>query len=466
VSQTSGTTRRAQVIYLPGLELRRTQRTQGPPSSTTTISSTEEELHVLSLGSAGRQQVRLLHWVTGQPADIPNDQLRSSLDNQIGSSVLVLDENADVLTREEYYPFGGTAVWSGKNTSETKYKFVRYSGKERDTTGLYYYGLRYYAPWLGRWLNPDPGGTVDGLNLYRMVRNNPVTLQDADGRSPERKQIIENYAQIKRYQYSAQQLSQNLASSDARIVASALVNIMIGASATAINYGLGLATPPVPGLPEVLAGISGTIMGDVANRTLVRVISTDLNTSLHSGQKTQILASTLPNVIEYGLAIAHSNSLPVGPSAVKGFIIDKNIDEANTLIWSKGFVAQTAFHAAKAARRKVEHLESQTLELFETLGEEGVSQIRINPVDYAINTLAGYDTPKLVKLGKVLTAPSLVKSMNCAKEALDKLTRVASGIGYPALAWGERQEEMGKRNQVAPLAYWSEGDIQHKLPLR
>jgi RHS repeat-associated protein len=179
VSQTSGTTRRAQVIYLPGLELRRTLSTQG------TTTSTEEELHVLSLGSAGRQQVRLLHWVTGQPADIPNDQLRGSLDNQIGSSLLELDQNADILTQEEYYPFGGTAVWSGKNASETKYKFVRYSGKERDATGLYYYGLRYYAPWLMRWINPDPGGTVDGLNLYRMVRNNSATMRDVDGRGPE-----------------------------------------------------------------------------------------------------------------------------------------------------------------------------------------------------------------------------------------------------------------------------------------
>ncbi|MCP1484678.1 insecticidal toxin complex protein TccC [Pseudomonas fluorescens] len=179
VSQTSGTTRRAQVIYLPGLELRRTQRTQG------TTTATEEELHVLSLGSTGRQQVRLLHWVTGQPTDIPNNQLRGSLGNQIGSSVLELDQNADVLTQEEYYPFGGTAVWSGKNTSETKYKFVRYSGKERDATGLYYYGFRYYAPWLGRWISPDPGGTVDGLNLFRFVRGNPVGLIDPNGMAPQ-----------------------------------------------------------------------------------------------------------------------------------------------------------------------------------------------------------------------------------------------------------------------------------------
>jgi insecticidal toxin complex protein TccC len=163
------------VIYLSGLELRVTHSEHGG------ISSTVEELHVISAGGAGRQQVRLLHWVTGQPADLPNDQLRGSLDNQIGSSLLELDQRAEILTLEEYYPFGGTAVWSGKTVSETQYKFVRYSGQERDATGLYYYGFRYYAPWLGRWLNPDPAGTIDGLNVYAMVANNPISSSDTNG---------------------------------------------------------------------------------------------------------------------------------------------------------------------------------------------------------------------------------------------------------------------------------------------
>jgi insecticidal toxin complex protein TccC len=175
LSHTRGTVRSAQVLYLPGLELRVTQREQGGTSRTV------EELHVISAGGAGRQQVRVLHWEAGQPADIPNDQLRGSLDNQIGSSLLELDQQAEILTLEEYFPFGGTAVWSGKTVSETKYKFVRYSGQERDASGLYYYGFRYYAPWLGRWLNPDPAGTVDGLNLFAMVKNNPINNRDSKG---------------------------------------------------------------------------------------------------------------------------------------------------------------------------------------------------------------------------------------------------------------------------------------------
>jgi len=169
-----------QVIYLPGLELRRKYNTAK------SVDTVTEDLHVLTLGQAGRAQVRLQHWEAGKPAnekDIPNNQLRYSLDNHLGSSNLELNQDAEIISQEEYYPFGGTAVWSAKSDAEAKYKTVRYSGQERDATGLYYYGYRYYASWMGRWLNPDPAWTIDGLNLYRMVRNNPVTLRDVDGRA-------------------------------------------------------------------------------------------------------------------------------------------------------------------------------------------------------------------------------------------------------------------------------------------
>ncbi|WP_164573349.1 RHS repeat-associated core domain-containing protein, partial [Pseudomonas viridiflava] len=80
-----------------------------------------------------------------------------------------------------YYPFGGTAWWAARSAVEAKYKTVRYSGKERDASGLYYYGLRYYAPWLQRWISPDPMGTEAGLNLYAFTFNNPLRHIDYQG---------------------------------------------------------------------------------------------------------------------------------------------------------------------------------------------------------------------------------------------------------------------------------------------
>jgi insecticidal toxin complex protein TccC len=166
-----------QVIYLPGLEL----RTQHNDDKLT------EDFQVITVGTAGRAQLRVLHWESGRPDDIANDQLRYSFDNQTGSALIELDSDGDIISQEEYYPFGGTAVWAARNTIEARYKTVRYSGKERDATGLYYYGYRYYLPWLGRWLSADPAGTIDGLNLYRMVRNNPVRFCDSNGLMPDEK---------------------------------------------------------------------------------------------------------------------------------------------------------------------------------------------------------------------------------------------------------------------------------------
>lgn len=160
-----------QVLYLPGLEIRRN-------------SATGEELHVMTMG-VGRSRVRRLKWRANGRAALPAAQSRFSIDDHLGSCALELDETGEVISHEGYYPFGGSAWWAAKSQTHAAGKTIRYSGKERDATGLYYYGLRYYAPWLSRWINPDPAGDIDGLNLYRMVRNNPLRFRDGDGREPD-----------------------------------------------------------------------------------------------------------------------------------------------------------------------------------------------------------------------------------------------------------------------------------------
>ncbi|WP_162886466.1 RHS repeat-associated core domain-containing protein, partial [Pseudomonas syringae] len=154
------------VRYLPGLEIRTT--------------ADGEILHFIT-AQAGRSSVRVLHWQAGKPGAIANDQVRYSLGDHLGSSTLELDQQGRLISQESYYPFGGTAWWAARSAVEAKYKTVRYSGKERDASGLYYYGFRYYAPWLQRWISPDPAGDVDGLNLYGYVKNSPITYYDRLG---------------------------------------------------------------------------------------------------------------------------------------------------------------------------------------------------------------------------------------------------------------------------------------------
>ena len=46
---------------------------------------------------------------------------------------------------------------------------------------MVYFGRRFYAPELGRWLTPDPVGFADGMNLYAFVHNDPLTHFDEYG---------------------------------------------------------------------------------------------------------------------------------------------------------------------------------------------------------------------------------------------------------------------------------------------
>ena len=154
-----------EVRYLPGLEIR---------------TRNNERLEVITL-QAGRCSVRYLHWTKGRPYVIAANQLRYSFDDHLESSSLELDDQAWLISQESYLPYGGTAWTASRSAVEADYKTIRYSGKERDASGLYYYGHRYYAPWLQRWLSPDPAGPVDGLNLYAMVGNNPVKFFDHQG---------------------------------------------------------------------------------------------------------------------------------------------------------------------------------------------------------------------------------------------------------------------------------------------
>ena len=109
----------------------------------------------------------------------PGDQgpaIQYLLPDQIQNTDVVVDQTGAFIRREEFYPYGGTSFGSFAR------KRYRFTGKERDEeSGLSYHRARYYAPVLARWISPDPGGTIDGLNLYKYGRNNPIRFYDTSG---------------------------------------------------------------------------------------------------------------------------------------------------------------------------------------------------------------------------------------------------------------------------------------------
>ncbi len=119
----------------------------------------------------------------GEGILIPTTLIRYQYDNHLGSTCLELDASAAIVSYEEYHPFGTTSYRSGRNETEVSLKRYKYVGKERDEeTGLYYYGARYYAAWLCRFVSVDPlQFKYPHYTTYQYAGNKPITYIDLDG---------------------------------------------------------------------------------------------------------------------------------------------------------------------------------------------------------------------------------------------------------------------------------------------
>jgi RHS repeat-associated protein len=80
-------------------------------------------------------------------------------------------------------PYGDALTCSGADATEQ-----HYTGKERDSeSGLDYFGARYYASSMGRWMSPDKPfvdqhpANPQSWNIYAYARNNPLRFVDDDG---------------------------------------------------------------------------------------------------------------------------------------------------------------------------------------------------------------------------------------------------------------------------------------------
>jgi RHS repeat-associated protein len=104
----------------------------------------------------------------------------SSLTDAQGSVIALTDSSGAIQTQYSYEPFGSTSSSGGANSNAQKY-----SGREDDGTGLYYYRNRYYSPLMQRFISEDPIGLAGGINLYAYVHNNPISFRDPSGLQAE-----------------------------------------------------------------------------------------------------------------------------------------------------------------------------------------------------------------------------------------------------------------------------------------
>jgi len=130
----------------------------------------------------------ILRW---RNANVEDPDLEETLyyttDANFNVTALIDGSTGDPTERYIYDAYGTVTVlnpdWSPKTVNTSAFgNEILFTGHPLDgETGLYYARARYLQPTLGVWVNPDPSGYADGMNLYQYCSGNPTARTDPSG---------------------------------------------------------------------------------------------------------------------------------------------------------------------------------------------------------------------------------------------------------------------------------------------
>ncbi len=93
-----------------------------------------------------------------------------------GNVTALTDQTGAIVASYEYSPFGELLRRQGSYADLNPFRFS--TKWADDESGLVYYGLRYYSPANGRFVNVDPIREAGGINAYSFLSNNPINETD------------------------------------------------------------------------------------------------------------------------------------------------------------------------------------------------------------------------------------------------------------------------------------------------
>jgi RHS repeat-associated protein len=137
---------------------------------------------------------------------------------------LIDTDSGAIAAHYEYDPYGNEIRASGPLADANRFRF---STKYYETEyKLYYYGYRFYAADLGRWLSPDPLGEAGGVNLYAFAANDAVNRIDILGLSCSFGSVSEAALKGAVVGYIKTMAAKKLVTAGVKIVASQVVPVV------------------------------------------------------------------------------------------------------------------------------------------------------------------------------------------------------------------------------------------------
>jgi RHS repeat-associated protein len=97
------------------------------------------------------------------------------LTDALGSTIALTGPAGNTVAQYTYDPYGNTTM-TGSSTNP-----YQFTGRENDSTMLYYYRARYYIPQIQRFMSEDPADFRTGANVYEYVVNRPTDGSDPLG---------------------------------------------------------------------------------------------------------------------------------------------------------------------------------------------------------------------------------------------------------------------------------------------